>query len=128
MFTATLTVGDLDFEKPEDAAIALLSLADNARPLSVALLDQNTGEKHLVTVESYPIPVENEGGLSTVVGFLEGFEGDELQEGIPEMIAVAKGADEALRNIIASSDAGDHGSLMNAILGAKKLVTEAEGQ
>lgn len=30
---------------------------------------------------------------------------------------------EALSNIVASSDANDHGSLMNAILDAKELVT-----
>lgn len=35
-------------------------------------------------------------GLSRVIGFLEGFEGDELQEGIAELIATAKKADELL--------------------------------
>ena len=62
--------------------------------------------------------------MAKVISFLEGFEDDELQEGMPELIAAAKRADEVLRNIIASSDAGDHGSLMNAILDAKKLVAD----
>ena len=40
-------------------------------------------------------------GLSRVVAFLEGFEGDETQEGIPELIAAAKKADDLLYDNLA---------------------------
>lgn len=103
MFTATLTVSDLDFGTPEDAAVALLAAAGAARPLSVALHHQHTGAKHLVTVADYPDappPALDGKGLSRVIGFIEGFEGDELQEGIPELLEAARRADELLhRNL-----------------------------
>lgn len=51
MFTATLTISDLDFESPEDAAVALLAAAGTARPLSVALHNQHTGSNHRVQVD-----------------------------------------------------------------------------
>lgn len=37
--------------------------------------------------------------MSNVISFIEGFDGDELQEGIPELIAAAKKADEVLKFI-----------------------------
>lgn len=39
-------------------------------------------------------------GLTSVISFIEGFEGDEVQEGIPELLATARKADELLhRNL-----------------------------
>ncbi|MDA5627810.1 MULTISPECIES: hypothetical protein [Agrobacterium] len=109
MFTATLTVSDLDFAKPEDAAVALLAVAGTARPLSVALFNQHTDAKHLVTVEDFAAtPEMHSDGLSRVISFLEGFEGDETQEGIPELLAAAHKADSLLhRNLNAWEDEED---------------------
>lgn len=142
MFTATLTVPDLDFDSPEHAAVALLAAAGEARPLSVALYNQHTGEKHLIKVDDLPadtVTIEKPQAMGKTMetmgwlvalfrdranddqedhtgqdatqveeardavhdmlaalrqaeDFIAGFEGDEMQEGIDELLAATRSA------------------------------------
>lgn len=52
MFTASLTISDLDFTTAEDAARALL--ACDARPLHVTVTNQHTGKVSEVVVSDWP--------------------------------------------------------------------------
>jgi hypothetical protein len=54
MFTATLTIMDLDMKTPRNAAEALLAAAGCARPLTVETEHQHTGQKQSITIEDWP--------------------------------------------------------------------------
>lgn len=53
MFTAELTIMDLDTGTPEEAARALLAAAGEARPLFIAVKHQHTGEESQVEINDY---------------------------------------------------------------------------
>lgn len=54
MFTATLTIQDLDFPSPDDAARHLLEVAGFARPLFVEVHHQHEGTRCIVEVAEVP--------------------------------------------------------------------------
>jgi hypothetical protein len=50
MYTASVACSDLDFSNPKDAALHLLSVVGFARPMTVGVTNQHTGEEFSITL------------------------------------------------------------------------------
>lgn len=119
MYTATLTMGDLDFQKPEDAAAHLLEVAGWARPLGLVVENQHTAERHWIEVTEPSAPDNRRDDANDTVdamvraeSFISGFEDDETQEGVADILL-------GLRTAIAVEQAAPD------MLAALKLICEA---
>ena len=76
---------------------------DMVRQLLPAL--QHFADHGSLPISDPAFDVTRVAGLSSVISFIEGFEGDEVQEGIPELLATVRKADSLLhRNLNAWED------------------------
>lgn len=93
MYTISLTIQDLDFATPEAAAVAFRNAINSAPGLLYCLATDQGGDT-TVKVELHPFEQANDtvDALVQAEGFVSGFEDDELQEGIPELLAGLRSA------------------------------------
>ena len=107
MFTATLTIMDIDIGTPEAAARGLLAVAaGDGRPVHIQVENQHTGEKYIVEIQDYPPDVL--ASLKAIMPFaLSRIE--DMNETPDEHSEKATAAYEEARRVIAEAEARANG-------------------